>query len=246
MKVYLSFKHYNQRICNLINSLNLTHDEHCSTGLIINSNSLELYNRENLNQKAIKVDFSSKKNNYRCHFFRKKHEILYKAVGIKKAYFPVVLDATAGLGNDAFILSFLGCKVTMIERHPIVFALLKDGLYRGYKDKKIGTWLQERLNLILNDSCNMLKIPLLKPDVVYLDPMYPINKKKSLPKKYMQIFRKLIGKDTDAKELLNIAQKKAKKRVVVKRPCYAKSLCKEKISFVILGKKHRFDVYNPL
>ncbi|CAL4326635.1 class I SAM-dependent methyltransferase [Buchnera aphidicola] len=244
MKVYLSFKYYNQRICNLINVLDLKHDEHCSIGLIINSNSLELYDRNNIEQKSIKVDFTSKKNNYRCNFFRKKNEILYKAVGIKKSYFPIVLDATAGLGNDAFILAFLGCQVIMIERHPIIAALLQDGLQRGYQDKKIGNWLKKRLHLILNDSFNILNTPFIQPDVIYLDPMYPLNKKKSLPKKNMQIFRNLIGQDEDAEELLNLAQKKAKKRVVVKRPCYAKSLSQDKLSFIVLGKKHRFDIYN--
>lgn len=52
----------------------------------------------------------------------------------------------------------------------------------------------------------------------------------------MQIFRKLIGRDNDSKKLLKIAQKIARKRVVVKRPCYAKSLSEEKVNFVILGK----------
>ena len=245
MKIYLTCKYYNERILKLISSLNLQHDENCSMSLIINKNSLELHNRECPDQNSIKVDFTSKKNNYRCHHFRKKNEILSKAIGIKKNYFPVILDATAGLGNDAFILSFLGCQVFMIERHPVVAALLQDGLQRGYHNKKIGDWLKKRLCLIINDSCNMLKIPTLKPDVIYLDPMYPNHRKKSLPKKNMQIFRKLIGKDNDIEKLLNISRRLAKKRIVVKRPCYAKSLSEDKINFIIKGKNHRFDVYNP-
>jgi len=213
--------------------------------LLINNNSLELYNRDNLKQKSIKVDFTSKKNNYRCCNFRKKNEILSRVVGIKKYYFPFVLDATAGLGNDAFVLAFLGCKVIMIERHPIVAALLKDGLERGYEDKKIGFWLKKRLHLLVNDSLNMLELSIPKPDVIYLDPMYPTNKKKSLPKKNMQILRKLIGKSYDCEKLLNISRKFAKKRIIVKRPCYAKPLSKDKVNFVIKNKNHRFDIYNP-
>ncbi|QCI20120.1 MAG: class I SAM-dependent methyltransferase [Buchnera aphidicola (Brevicoryne brassicae)] len=246
MKIHLLFKFHNQRLYDLINSFDIKHDENSSISLIINSNSLELYNRQYPKQKPIKVDFTSNKNNYRCYSVRKKNEILSKAVGIKNSYYPFVLDATAGLGNDAFILSFLGCKVVMIERHPIIAALLKDGLQRAYEDKKIGNWLKKRLHLIFNDSCDMLKIPFLKPDVIYLDPMYPIRKKMSLPKKNMQIFRKLIGQDYDSKNLLKISRKLAKKRIVVKRPCYAKPLSKDKINFVIMGKKHRFDIYSPL
>lgn len=245
MKIYLEFKAYNKRIYNLIHSLKLEHDKNCSMALVINYNSLELYNRENINQKSIKVDFTSKKNNYRCVHFKKKNEVLSKVVGIKNSYFPFVLDTTAGLGNDAFMLSFLGCQVVMVERHPIVAALLKDGLERGYRDKKIGHWLQKRLHLIVNDSLNMFKMPILKPDVIYLDPMYPDHRKKSLPKKSMQIFRKLIGQNYDSEMLLDISRKLAKNRIVVKRPCYAKPLSKDKVNFIITTKNHRFDIYQP-
>ncbi|QCI16227.1 class I SAM-dependent methyltransferase [Buchnera aphidicola] len=245
MKIYLSFKCYNKRIYQLINTLNLEHDEDSSMALLINENSLELYDRENLKQKSIKVDFTSKKNNYRCLHFKKKNEVLSRVIGIKKSYFPVILDATAGLGNDAFIFSFLGCQVIMIERHPIVAALLQDGLQRGYKDKKIGFWLKTRLRLLICDSLNMLNIPMLNPDVIYLDPMYPVNKKKSLPKKNMQFFRKLIGNNCNSQNLLNISRKFAKKRVVVKRPFYAKPLSQDQVNFIIKTKNHRFDIYNP-
>ncbi|QCI22404.1 class I SAM-dependent methyltransferase [Buchnera aphidicola] len=245
MKIHLSFKFQNKRLENLIKQFNLKHDENCSISLIINSDSLELYNRENYKQKPIKIDFTSKKNNYRCFSIRKKSDILVKAIGIRKTYYPFILDATAGLGNDAFILSFLGCKVLMIERHPIVAALLKDGLQRGYRDQKIGFWLRKRLHLIFNDSFNILKMNVLKPDVIYLDPMYPISKKTSLPKKNMQIFRKLIGQDYDSNNLLKISRKLAKKRIVVKRPSYAEPLSTDKINFTVVGKKHRFDVYSP-
>ncbi|WAI18287.1 MAG: class I SAM-dependent methyltransferase [Buchnera aphidicola (Acyrthosiphon caraganae)] len=245
MKIYLEFKFYNKRIYELIDSLELKHDENCSIGLLINKDSLELYNRENLKQKSIKVDFVSKKNNYRCFHFRKKNEVLSRVIGIKNSYFPHIIDATAGLGNDAFIFSFLGCKVTMIERHPIAAALLKDGLQRGYEDKKIGYWLKKRLHLIINDSFDILKMSILKPDVIYLDPMYPFHNKKSLPKKDMQLFRKLIGRDYDSERLLNISRKLAKNRIIVKRPCYAKPLSEEKVNFIITTKNHRFDIYQP-
>ncbi|WAI11761.1 MAG: class I SAM-dependent methyltransferase [Buchnera aphidicola (Macrosiphum albifrons)] len=245
MKIYLKFNHYNRRIYSLINSLKLKHDENCSMGLIINHNSLELYNRENVNQKSIKVDFTSKKNNYRCFHFKKKNEVLFKVAGIKNSYFPSILDATAGLGNDSFIFSFLGCQVLMIERHPIVAALLKDGLQRGYQDKKIGHWLKKRLHLVINDSSNMLEMPISRPDIIYLDPMYPSHNKKSLPKKNMQLIRKLIGYNYDSEILLNISRKLAKNRIIVKRPYYAKPLSKDKVNFTITTTKHRFDIYQP-
>ncbi|BAB13275.1 class I SAM-dependent methyltransferase [Buchnera aphidicola str. APS (Acyrthosiphon pisum)] len=245
MKIYLKFKSYNKRICKLLQLFKLEHDQNCSMGLLINHNSLELYNRDNVNQKPIKVDFTSKKNHYRCHHFRRKNEVLYRVSGIKNSYFPTILDATAGLGNDAFIFSFLGCKVIMIERHPIVAALLKDGLQRGYQDKKIGHWLQTRLHLIVNDSLKMLEIPILQPDVIYLDPMYPFHHKKSLPKKDMQFFRQLIGHNYDSKKLLEVSRKLAKNRIIVKRPYYAKPLSEDKVNHIVTTRNHRFDIYQP-
>lgn len=245
MKIYLIIKNKNPRLENLINIFNLEHDEYSSMALMINSNSLELYDRKNLQKGSVKVDFTSKKNNYRCHSLTRKNEILSKVVGIKKFYYPFVLDVTAGLGNDAFILSFLGCHVVMIERHPVIAALLQDGLHRGYKDKTIGKWLKKRLHFIFNNSINMLQMSITQPDVIYLDPMYPFNKKKCLPKKNMQFFRKLIGYDNDAENLLNMSRKLAKKRIIVKRPRYAKALSPEKVNFIITSKNHRFDVYSP-
>ncbi len=133
----------------------------------------------------------------------------------------------------------------MIEHHPVIAALLKDGLERGYKDEKIGFWLKKRLHLIFNNSLNMLNLSILQPDVIYLDPMYPTNKKKSLPKKNMQFLRKLIKKNDESKNLLHVARKFAKKRIVVKRPSYANPISNDKVDFIISNKHHRFDIYLP-
>lgn len=245
MNIYLILKNISERTINLINKYNLIHDEHSSMAVIVNSDSLELYDRSTPKKKPIKVDFTSKKNNYRCLSFKKKNELLYKAIGIKKNYFPSILDATAGLGKDAFLLSFFGCSVLMIEHHPVIAALLKDGLERGYKDKNIGNWLKKRLHLIFNDSLNMSKMSILPPDVIYLDPMYPISRKKASPKKEMQFLRKLINSCYQPVELLNVAKNFAKKRIVVKRPSYANPLSNDKIDFIISNKSHRFDIYLP-
>ncbi|TOM58423.1 16S rRNA (guanine(1516)-N(2))-methyltransferase, partial [Vibrio parahaemolyticus] len=88
-----------------------------------------------------------------------------------------VIDATAGLGRDAFVLASLGCRVRMLERHPVVAALLDDGLQRGYQDAEIGKWLKERMSLIHASSITALKEVTHAPDVIYLDPMYPHRQK---------------------------------------------------------------------
>lgn len=245
MNIYLIVKNTNVRLQKIIKEYNIKHDENASFALIINNNILELYDRSKMCKINIKVDFLSKQNNYRCVNFKKKNEALYKALGIKANYFPSVVDATAGFGKDAFLISFWGCYVMMIERHPVVAALLKDGLQRAYENKNIGCWLKKRLHFIFYDSFKMLEIPIFQPDIVYLDPMYPINKKKLLPKKNMQFLRKIIKNNSNYKELLNISRKFARKRIIVKRPIYAKPLSNEKFEFSIKNKNHRFDIYLP-
>ncbi|CAL4325951.1 Ribosomal RNA small subunit methyltransferase J [Buchnera aphidicola (Protaphis terricola)] len=245
MNIYLIKKNNNKRIQKIIHQYNLKHDKNSSMALIINNDTLELYDRLHPSQKSIKVDFLSKKNNYRCVNSKKKNEILYKAIGIKKNYFPYIIDATAGFGTEAFLFSFWGCYVVMIERNPIIGALLKDGLERAYNSKKIGNWLKKRLHLIFYDSLDILKKPILKPDIIYLDPMYPNNKKKTLPKKNMQFLRKIIQDNDNYENLLKISRNLVKNRVIVKRPHYAKSLSSKEVSFSISNKKYRFDIYLP-
>ncbi|MCO6550490.1 MAG: class I SAM-dependent methyltransferase [Gilliamella sp.] len=195
---------------------------------------------------AIIVNFLSGAMAHRCQFGGGRGEAIAKAVGIKGKYLPTIVDATAGLGRDAFVLASLGCYVTMFERHPVVAALLADGLQRGYQDPKIGDWLQQRLQLNYSSSQIGLNSQLEKPDVVYLDPMFPHRQKSALVKKEMRIFQLLVGSDNDADSLLEPARQLAKKRVVVKRPGYAPFLANQKPTAEIKTKNHRFDIYTPL
>lgn len=84
-----------------------------------------------------------------------------------------------------------------------------------------------------------------RPEVIYLDPMYPDEgrSKSALPKKEMQIFKKLVGADQDAMVVFDLALKVAKRRVIVKRPNYATSISRLEPSHVFKGKTARFDMY---
>lgn len=200
---------------------------------------------------AIFVDFASGAMAHRRQFGGGRGEAIAKAVGIKGDYLPTVIDATAGLGRDAFVLASIGCHVTMFERHPVVAALLADGLLRGYNDPTIGGWLKERLHLIYQpDVAGLLNNPTtqlpIQPDVIYLDPMFPHRQKSALVKKEMRVFQTLVGSDLDADALLTPARRLAQKRVVVKRPDYAPFLANQKPTADIKTKNHRFDIYSPL
>jgi len=82
-----------------------------------------------------------------------------------------------------------------------------------------------------------------RPEVVYLDPMYPHTGKSALQKKEMRLFRRLVGDDEDVPRLLQAALGCATKRVVVKRPRTAPPVLELKPSLAIEGKTTRFDVY---
>jgi 16S rRNA (guanine1516-N2)-methyltransferase len=175
---------------------------------------------------------------------RLKHgkDLIAKAVGIKGSYRPTVLDATAGLGQDAFIMASYGCEVRMLERSPIIHGLLEDGLERAKKNKELSD-IMSRMSLSYGDA--KLILPKLsqdeRPDVIYLDPMYPESGKSAAKRKEMRLFRELVGDDPDVPEVFEIALETALNRVVLKRPLKAPSYGKP--SFVTKGTTLRFDVY---
>lgn len=228
----------------------LVHDSNASFALVQTGERLELRKLDEPKLGAIYVDFISGAVAHRRKFGGGKGQAIAKAVGLNKGVIPHVLDATAGLGRDGFVLASLGCKVTLMERHPVVAALLDDGLQRAYLDPEIGAWMKERVNLIHKSSHiglqELKQNNAFHPDVVYLDPMYPHpegKKKSALVKKEMRVFQTLVGQDMDADELLTPALKLAEKRVVVKRPDYAGYLDNIEPTMKIETKKNRFDVY---
>ena len=225
---------------------NLTSDPDAVMALVLTPERLELRKRDEPKLGAIFVDFVGGTMAHRRKFGGGRGEAVAKAVGVKGRYLPDVVDATAGLGRDAFVLASLGCKVRMLERNPVVAALLDDGLARGYRDAEIGPWLRERMTLLHASSLTALSELSPKPEVVYLDPMYPHKQKSALVKKEMRVFQGLVGPDEDADGLLEPARRLATKRIVVKRPDYAPPMADIAAQAAVVTKSHRFDIYTPL
>lgn len=173
-----------------------------------------------------------------------RHELLARAVGRKHLQDLDVVDATAGLGRDAFVLVSLGCNVTIIERSPIIAALVSDGLRRAAADVRSVKRVQ-RMRLIETDAIAWLAglDEDLRPAVIYLDPMYPERRTSALSKKEMRAFRELVGEDTDAGRLLGGALARALQRVAVKRPRSASPLPGPPPDAVITGRTTRYDLY---
>ena len=193
---------------------------------------------------AIKASFADPAMLYRLAHGINRRQHLARAVGLKKNWQPEVIDATGGLGRDGFVLAYLGCRVHMIERSPILAAMIEDGLERSKLTPRTSE-AAGRIRLTRTDSLEFLKKldehPL--PDVIYIDPMYPERTKSSLVKKEMRILRELVGDDPDAPDLLKTALLRARNRVVVKRPRLAPTLGGLAPSHAITGKTSRYDVY---
>ncbi len=165
-----------------------------------------------------------------------KNSLLGKAMGRKTS---TVVDATAGLGGDALLLARMGFDVTAIERMPVVSALLEDGIARAKT-------IEQRLQIQhqFGDAKEMLLKMSTPPDSIYLDPMYPEGRKKTVGvARPLKILRELVGDDLDFEELLEVALSSTAKRVVVKRPIYAEPLCLRELAGSLKGKMVRYDIY---
>lgn len=207
---------------------------------------LELHDTEDSKTGPVYVDFVEGKAQHRRLFGGGKGQDIAKAIGLHKLKNPHVIDATAGLGRESFVLASLGCTVTLLERSPVVHALLADGFARARAsgDPDI-TDILSRMTLYHASAHDWL--PTLAtdalPDVIYLDPMFPERRKSALVQKEMRFFHEVVGDDPDSDGLLAIAQHHARHRVVVKRPSHAPVLANCQPAFVIAGKAIRYDVY---
>jgi len=130
----------------------------------------------------------------------------------------------------------------LLERSRVVGALLADALRRVREDADVAA-IAARMTLYIGDAATFLEALSDRPDVVYLDPMYPHTNKSALQKKEMRLFRMLVGADDDAPHLLDVARRTALRRVVVKRPANAPFLAGAKPDAKVASKNTRFDLY---
>lgn len=211
--------------------------------LVVSDRGLELRESGLRRSRPIRVDFVAGRLERRRRNVVGSERMLAKAIGFGGRRLAVV-DSTAGLGRDAFLMACMGCTVTMFERCPVMAALLMDGMRRASGDPTVGEIVGKRMQLLPTDA--LVALPKLRGDsraeVIYLDPMFPSRGKSALAKKEMRICRLVAGDDEDAGELLQIALDAARKRVVVKRPLKAPALGGEP-SIVYKGTTVRYDVY---
>ncbi len=160
--------------------------------------------------------------------------LLGRACGIRRGQRLRVLDATAGMGVDGLALALAGQRVHLVEREPVLWAMLGDLMTRlalGPPD----------VRLSLDDSRRVLAGEALY-DVVYLDPMFPPRSKSALPGKRMQYLAALLGSGEGADEaLVRLARSRARSRVVLKGR--AKEPPVAEPDWSVRGRAVRYDVF---
>lgn len=188
----------------------------------------------------VRAEFGRGRTGWRGRHSGVRDEALARAAGVRRESPPTVIDATAGLGRDAFVLAALGCEVTLIERQPVVAALLRDGLRRAVADPATAS-IAARMQLRIADARAALAGA--RAEVVLVDPMHPPRRKGAAVRKEMRLFRELVGDDADADALLAAALNAATRRVVVKRPRGAAPMAGPAPSGAVEGRSTRFDIY---
>jgi 16S rRNA (guanine1516-N2)-methyltransferase len=193
----------------------------------------------------VRVDFGTDDMRHRR---RSGHnELLGRAVGVSAKRSLHIVDATAGLGRDSFVLADMGCNVTLCEREPVIAAMLLRGVLAAQASGD--DWLVRAargMSVVATDARELAPQRLAATDVIYLDPMFPPRDKSAAVKKEMALFHILLGSvstDRDADALLLWAIEQDVPRVVAKRPPRAPFLAGRKPSHSVSGKAVRFDVY---
>lgn len=190
---------------------------------------------------ALRVDFGDPgmlRRLVRC-----RQELVVRAAKISKQEGALLFDATAGLGRDGFLLAAAGFRVWMFERHPVIAALLRDGLERAARSPETAA-IASRITLVEEDALFALAAPEEQPAVIYLDPMFPARPKSAEVKQNAQLLRHMnLGNLTEETALLQAALALQPKKVVIKRPLKGGKTAVSAPSYSIKGKSVRYEVY---
>ena len=172
---------------------------------------------------------------------RLQHEMLVRAAKSEKPGRRAI-DATAGMGEDAFLLAAQGYEVTLYEQNPVIAALLKDALRRARKNMILKE-IAERMKLVEGNSVECMEKQLDSVDVIYLDPMFPARQKSGLINKKLQLIQKLEPPCSAETDLFDAAIKANPSKIIVKRPLKSEFLAGRKPSYTLNGKAIRYDCY---
>ena len=190
----------------------------------------------------LQVDFVTGAVAHRLKFGGGRGQDLAKAMGLRRGKTPQIIDATAGLGRDSFLLASLGASVTLIERSEKMHALLDHGMKQAAREGGKFREIIGRMTLLKGDAKDLL--PEMSGEAILIDPMHPPRHNSALVKQELRQVREIVGTDDDAADLVRIALKHASNRVVLKWPAKADPIEGLKAcTHQILGKTTRYDVF---
>lgn len=172
---------------------------------------------------------------------RLQHEMLAKAVKSNELGLKAI-DATAGMGEDSFIIAASGYEVTLCEQNPVIAVLLKDAIRRAKKNIALKE-IASRMHVHEGDSVKYMSEMVDKVDLIYLDPMFPKRQKSGLINKKLQLIQKLEPPCSTEEELFGAANKAGASKIVVKRPLKSPNLAGKNPNYVLSGKAIRYDCY---
>ncbi|MCK9173769.1 MAG: class I SAM-dependent methyltransferase [Desulforhopalus sp.] len=200
-------------------------------------------------KEVLRVDFLSARTIWRLAHDNTIKQPLARAAGIRAGFRPHIFDASAGLGQDAFVLASLGCSVTLCERSPLPAALLADGMARALQSREeIGNIVRERMQLLTGESERVLRQECAAGrdfDTVYFDPMYPHTSSSAANKKSMRLIRSFVGDDDDSTRFMTTVETLKLERIAIKRPSDAPLISELQPHHVVRGKSCRYDIYLP-
>lgn len=164
-------------------------------------------------------------------------EPLCRALGINsKNPDPIVIDATAGLITDSLLIHFFGAQVVCFEKNPLICLFLAQSL----QEQKFSS-----IELRYGELVKQMREYDPKT-CVYFDPMFEQVRQRSLPKKNMQLLRKVAKVSSESSQQTLEALCQYFERVVVKRTPKARPLLAG-VNHSYTSKTVRYDVYfNPV
>ncbi|WP_051309893.1 class I SAM-dependent methyltransferase [Desulfogranum japonicum] len=231
----------------IVHSLGLLEVEDCShhrlfMHLADNMLTLSYNDLPSQAELSIAVDFSHSRRDLKAK--KQGQELLLRAIKTRGGQPLTILDATGGLGRDAFLIAQAGYNVTVLERDDIVSALLADGMKRGLQNTDTRETCQ-RMTLHHTEAVKYMLELHQQFEVIYLDPMFPDRGKTGKAKQELQVLQHLLPDHDDPCTLLPAAWNTLPKKIVVKRPVKGPQLCDLAPEYSLRGKTIRYDVYLP-
>lgn len=219
----------------------------CELVLLAEGDRLALASSELEEKATLEIDFFEGSLRHRRHFGGGRNQDLAKAVGLNRNPKLSILDATAGLGRDSFVMALIGANLRGNEKNELLATMLQWAHHRAQgsalfdEDQEL-VQILERMSFRHRDS--VADLGANEYDVVYLDPMFPERQKSAKVKKEMQILHQLLSDDeVDEKLLFSTCFAAARSRLVIKRPIKAPAFAEISPQHQVLGKTVRYDLY---